>query len=102
MAKNIDIEHIDLERPLLRIFEKVKENEENPQTDEEGNPKEFLTPLEREVYDSLRMGGAVPEEALLELLNLEFSAFDAPTNKGYILDLPLELVEGLNWVKSIY
>ena len=24
--------------------------------DEEGNPKEFLNPLEREVFDSLRFG----------------------------------------------
>jgi len=57
--------------------------------DDEGNPKEFLTPLERSTFNALREGLEVPAEALIELVNLEFS-FDAPVNKGYILDLPLE------------
>ncbi len=30
LAKRLDIEHIDLERPITKLFEKVKENEENP------------------------------------------------------------------------
>lgn len=95
------MEHIDLERPLLRIFDKVKENEENPQMDDEGIAKEFLTPLERDIYEALRNGGEVPEEHLLELLNLEFSGFDAPTNKGFILDLPIETNGGVNWVEAV-
>ena len=56
LAKQLDLEYMDLERGITKIYAKVTENESNPQIDEEGNPKEFLTPLEREVYDSLRFG----------------------------------------------
>jgi adenylate/nucleoside-diphosphate kinase len=30
LAKKLDIEYIDVLRPQLRIFDKVRENEENP------------------------------------------------------------------------
>ena len=30
LAKRLDIEYIDLQRPIQRIFDKMKENEENP------------------------------------------------------------------------
>ena len=89
-----------MERPLLRLFDKVRENEENPQNDEEGNPKEYLTPLERSVMDALKGGREVPSESLLELLNLEL-AFEAPTNKGFVLDLPLEQTTPVNWVTAM-
>lgn len=65
--------------------------------DDEGNPKEFLTPLERKTFNALRDGEVA--DSILELVNLEFH-YDAPINKGYrykkkiiyryILDLPLE------------
>ena len=42
----------------------MTENESSPAVDEEGNPKEFLTPLERDVYDSLRFGREVPHDKL--------------------------------------
>lgn len=58
--------------------------------DEEGNPKEFLTVLERRFVNNLKDGVEIPSEDSLELLNLEFTAYEAPTNKGFILDLPIE------------
>ena len=58
--------------------------------DEEGNPKEFLTVLERRFVTNLKDGIEIPPEDLIELLNLEFTAFEAPVNKGFILDLPIE------------
>ena len=45
---------MDLERPINRLFEKVKDNEENPKTDEEGNPVDPFTPLEKSVLEGLR------------------------------------------------
>lgn len=80
---------MDFDRCIARIFNKVTENESNPVLDEEGNPQEFLTELEREVYDCIRFGKDIRVEALEILFNLEFE-MDSPVNKGYILDIPLE------------
>ena len=98
IAKKLDVEHMDLERPIMRLLEKVKESEENPKTDDDGNPVDPFTPLERSVLEGLRQGNEIAPLALLQLLNLEFTHFDEPRNKGFILDLPLEVVEGgVNW-----
>ncbi|CAD8103243.1 unnamed protein product [Paramecium sonneborni] len=97
LAKQLDLEYLDLEKGIQRIYAKVAENENNPQMDEEGNPKEFLNPLEREVFDSLRFGRELTQEQLESLFNVELSQ-DLPKNKGYILDLPLE---NIFWVNSI-
>lgn len=69
LARRLDLEYIDLERVVNTIFDKIKENEENPKTDEEGNPAEFLTPLEKEVLENLKNGNAVRPLALITLMN---------------------------------
>jgi hypothetical protein len=78
----------------------VKDNEENPKVDDEGNPKEFLTALERSAFNALRDGMEITSDVLLELLNLEFT-FDAALNKGYILDIPIEQLAPINWLNMI-
>jgi adenylate/nucleoside-diphosphate kinase len=64
LAKRLDLEHVDLERPIARLFEKVKDSEENPKTDDDGNPVDPFTPLERSVLEILKSGGEIPTLAL--------------------------------------
>lgn len=97
LAAKLDLELLDLDRGIQKILAKVAENEQSPQLDDEGNPKEFLNPVERETYDNLRFGRDIPLSVLEQLLNKELD-LDAPKNKGFILDLPLEEPY---WVNSI-
>lgn len=59
LAKKLDVEYVDLERGVNGVFARVAENEENPQLDEEGNAKEFLSEVEREMVNGLRRGECV-------------------------------------------
>lgn len=101
LAKKLDIIHIDLELCLQKIFKKIKDFEENPELDEENNPKEFLSPLEREVINDLKMGNEVSNDSLLELMNLEL---DDPlvSLKGFLLDIPLTDFQDFSWISQIF
>lgn len=56
LARRLDLEYLDIEKVINKIFDKIKENEENPKTDEEGNPIEFLTTIESNVVEDLKNG----------------------------------------------
>jgi tRNA uridine 5-carbamoylmethylation protein Kti12 len=71
LAKLLDIEHVESQKCIENIFEKIKKNEESPQTDEEGNPKEFLHSTERRVLNDLQAGKNIEHADLLVLLNLQ-------------------------------
>jgi adenylate/nucleoside-diphosphate kinase len=46
LAKELGLEYIDLEGGILRIFKKIKDNEDDPKLDEEGNKVEILNKSE--------------------------------------------------------
>ena len=72
----MDLEHIDLFKGVQRVLDKIKDFEENPQMDEEGNPKEYLDPTEKEMVTNLKEGRHIPHEVLIKLLNREFTKFE--------------------------
>lgn len=101
LAKKMDIFHIDPELSLQKLFKKIKDFEENPELDEENNPKGFLSPLEKEIMNDLKSGKEIPNDSLLELINLEL---DDPlvSLKGFILDIPLIDFAEFSWLSQIF
>lgn len=88
LAKLLDIYHIEFGILLDRIIQKLKLSEENPELDEEGQPKDPLNQLEREIINEIKQGQAVSNEFLLELLNNELEN-PLVIQKGFVLDIPL-------------
>lgn len=70
------------------IFKKKAEFDENPEMDENGEPKDIFSKTEKSIMEDLENGNAVKPLDLLELVNMEFRK-ETPKNKGFILDLPL-------------
>jgi len=100
LAKKLDIIHIEINLCLQKIFKKIKDFEENPELDEENNPKEFLSSLEREIINELKSGSSISNDSLLELMNL---SLDDPlvSIKGFILDIPLIDSVDFSWISQI-
>ena len=75
---------------IEKVFERVKFFEENPpEVDDDGNPKDGLLPIEKYILVELEKGKAVDEEDVLELINGELEK-DFTHSRGFILDLPFE------------
>jgi len=100
LAKKMDIIHIEIEVSLQKIFKKIKDFEENPEVDEENNPKEFLSPLEKEIMTELKTGLQISNECLLELLNIDLED-PLVSLKGYILDIPLIDFPEFSWISQV-
>lgn len=43
------LEYVDLEGGIQKIFKKIRDNEEDPKLDEEGNKVEILSEMEQRV-----------------------------------------------------
>jgi shikimate kinase len=72
IAAKYNLVLVSFEKMVEKLFEKVKFFEENPpETDEDGNPKEGLLPIEKYVLNELQKGNAVDDEDMLDLLNNE-------------------------------
>ena len=72
IAAKYNLVLVSFEKMVEKLFEKVKFFEENPpETDEDGNPKEGLLPIEKYVLSELQKGNAVDDEDMLDLLNNE-------------------------------
>jgi len=68
----MNLEYVDIEQEIERIFVKIKLNDEDPKVDEEGNKLPFLTELEDKVVEGLKNGEPVCREDALQLLNIKF------------------------------
>ena len=100
IAAKYQIVHVSLENSVNKIFERVKFFEENPpEMDDNGVPKDGLTTIEKCVLEDLQQGKAVSDGDLLDLLNSEMKN-PATASKGYILDLPLEYNKN-DWIDII-
>lgn len=81
------MEHIDFELFLNNFLLRVKEGEENIETDEEGNAIEFLNKMERDLYDMLKAGQRVSTTNMLELMKQDIKKLKLDL-KGFIFELP--------------
>lgn len=100
IAAKYQIVHVSVENSVNKVFERVKFFEENPpEMDDNGVPKDGLTAIEKCVLEDLQQGRAVNEADLLDLLNAEMKN-PATGSKGYILDLPLEYGKN-DWLEAI-
>jgi len=88
LAKVLDLELIDFESFLNIFLNRVKEGEENIETDDDGNAVEFLNTMERELYDTLKSGQRVTTENLLGLMKQEIKKLKLDL-KGFIFELPV-------------
>ena len=82
----------------------MKELEESPEQDSEGNPIELidsLGALEWEIIEDLRNGKVIEQAKLIKLINKALSE-KSIAMRGYILDLPLNLgVNKFSWIDAI-
>ncbi|KAL4506760.1 hypothetical protein ABPG72_001181 [Tetrahymena utriculariae] len=100
LAKKIDIVHIELSILIQNLFKRVQDNEENPQ-EVDGEVVDKLKPWERQILAELQEGKSISNQNLINLVNYELS-FEEPSNKGYVLDLPLTFDQDqVNWVDCI-
>ena len=65
LATALNIEYIDQKLMIDRIFQKIKQNEEEPKLDEEGLPMKFLTELEEKILSDLKNGLAIDDNDTL-------------------------------------
>lgn len=73
-----------------KVFERSKFFEENPpEVDEDGNPKDGLLAIEKYILAELQKGVAVEDEDVLDLINNELEK-EFTQSRGFILDLPFE------------
>lgn len=87
MSKRLDLVHVNLENWLLKLQDKVKNYEAPEEEPEEGQTiPDFLSPLERSVWNKLQVGQGPSHEETLQVLKDECSSNLAKT-KGFILDL---------------
>ena len=100
IAKQMDLVHVEPGLQLARILKKVKDFEENPEMDEEGQPKEFLLPLEREILNDLKSGVQVGNDSMLELVNLALDDSNVGV-KGFVLDIPVIDSQDFSWLSQI-
>ena len=61
----MNLEYIDIEGEIQRIFIKIKLNDEDPKLDDEGNKLPFLSELEDKIVEGLKNGEAVCREDAL-------------------------------------
>ena len=87
-AKALDLEIIDFELFLQNFLARVKEGEENVETDEEGNAIEFLTVMERDLYETLKTGQRVSTSNMLALMKQEMKKLKLDL-KGFVFELPV-------------
>lgn len=101
LGKKIDIIHLELANLLEKMTARIKEYEENPETNDEGETIDKRKPWEKQIQLDLQSGKSIAPDNLLDLLNFELS-FDPVFNKGFILDLPLAHMPGsIDWVDAI-
>jgi adenylate/nucleoside-diphosphate kinase len=101
IAAKYGIVHVSMESSVNKIFERVKFFEENPpEVDDNGIPKDGLTPIEKCIIEDLSLGKTVDPGDLLDILNEEMKN-PATASKGFILDLPLDYPSKTNWVDLI-
>ena len=100
LAKKFDLEHIEIESNIAKLFQKIKDFQDSPELDEDGNPKEYLSETEKAIVADLTSGNAISNKNLLQLLNIQLS--NAKTSlKGYVLDLPLYETKEFCWADEI-
>jgi predicted kinase len=56
LAKRLDLVHVSVENWLLRLQEKIKNYEAPDDLEEDQEPPEWLTPLEKSVNEALKTG----------------------------------------------
>ena len=90
LSQRLGVELVSIEAYIEKVFAKIREVDENggPERDEDGNPIEFLTPVQRAVIDSLQNGESVPQDLLIELINSNLST-EATAFRGFLFDFPL-------------
>eukprot|EP00828_Plagiopyla_frontata_P023696 TRINITY_DN3029_c0_g1_i10.p1 TRINITY_DN3029_c0_g1~~TRINITY_DN3029_c0_g1_i10.p1 ORF type:complete len:1472 (-),score=263.93 TRINITY_DN3029_c0_g1_i10:1139-5554(-) len=104
LEQKADIEHIEITKLIDKIMIRMKELEETPEQDAEGNPIEMidsLGALEWQIIEDLRNGQAIEQSKLIKLVNKALSE-KSVAMRGYILDLPLSV--GTNkfcWIDAI-
>lgn len=104
LESKADIEHIEISKLIEKIVVRMKELEESPEQDSEGNPIELidsLGALEWEIIEDLRNGKTIEQAKLIKLINKTLSE-KSIAMRGYILDLPLGLDGNkFSWVDAI-
>ena len=104
LAQKLGVQLISVETFIDALLAKIKEHEENPEedVDEEGNPKEFLTPVEKLIMTSLAEGQAIPQEAIIELMNSKLAS-EFTISRGFIFDLPVyeNQEKSMNWAQRL-
>ena len=94
------LEYVDLEGGIQKIFKKIRDNEEDPKLDEEGNKVEILSEMEQRVMQHLKEGKSVDKLDMLEMLNDKFTD-NQTLIRGFVLDLPLETADGEYWLQQL-
>jgi len=102
LAQKLGVQLISVETFIDALLAKIKENEENPEVDDEGNPKEFLTPIEKSIMQSLSEGQAIPQEAIIELMNAKINS-EFTISRGFIFDFPVyeNQEKSMNWAQRL-
>jgi adenylate/nucleoside-diphosphate kinase len=88
LASTLDLEFIDFESFLNAFLARVKEGEENIETDDDGNAIEFLNPMERELLELLKSGQRVSTKHMLSLTKQEIKKLKLHL-KGFVFELPV-------------
>ena len=103
LAERLGVQLISIETFIDALLNKIKEHEENgDEVDEEGNPKEWLTPIEKSIMQNLSDGNAIPQEIIIQLLNAKLSA-ELTISRGFILDFPMyeNIDKTMNWAHRL-
>lgn len=85
LAKELDLEFLDPELLIKGLLIRVAEGEENVETDDDGNPVEFLKPIERKIITDLRNGKRVDSDDLVDFIRLESSRLKVDM-KGFVFE----------------
>lgn len=105
VEQKADIEHIELGKLIGKIITRMKELEETPEQDAEGNPVEMvesLGALEFGIVEDLKNGRKIENGKLVKLVNKAL-AEKSVAMRGFVLDLPLGAADedGFCWVDAI-